>query len=786
MNQYQQEYVNRKKRILELIKNTIQYMKEIEKAESASEEEKKEAAGHAEALSELKKNVENQLFSIVLIGEFSAGKSSFLNAMMRQKILPTWSGETTATVNFLRDKDRAPNGEAGIVYYQDGTTKTLQNLDSETLEKYVSTRGEEGTGDGTKLVERVDLFLDNKFLKDGVMLVDSPGLNGVTKGLAAITEKQMEQSHASIFMFSADHSGSRSDFQYLNELKEKCPRIFILFNKIDKIDPSENETPEDMVQDLKDKYHEFYPDEELPEIYPISAQLALCARDPEYPDMKSGETPESLEKESRFGIFEDRLWRYLTQGERTKDQMLQPVKKIAKQLTSERTANDNLIEMLKKTTGPVEINEKKEKLEDAIHELEGKKYDQAKTLNSSIHKSMDDLKYQLTDRLNKMGKGLIDGADDYESPDDVYAYAKELPDQLKRKMSGLVIEFDDILRDKMIEIAEAYCTDQLAEAYSSLKQIPGLAFQMEVPDISISEAIICKNYEKMNQEIDALENEYKCLCEKKEETELMSAKARKIEQQIEDLNDEIKQKRRELSNYDINFIPRDVQTTLETRTVLRDRRGSLGKIAQWLLGKKEDNETVTVKDSTAHDEDVRTKEEKIKEMKAGINEDENKRNAIIGTDYTDSDTLSVRVGQIDRKLRWYEESLQKYRDDANKQLQKEAEKANKKLRRGIEEYVEDTIRIGGKAIKDCLEDQKVNYESAVYTLATATIQNELEEKRNRLNNLIKAMEASDKERFQKLQWAEGRRDKLINLLSEAAAIHSELDLIKPDTIENKK
>ena len=59
------------------------------------------------------------MFSIVTVGEFSAGKSTFLNALMHKAVLPSFSTETTATVNFLRHKDMAEPGQAGVVYYRE-------------------------------------------------------------------------------------------------------------------------------------------------------------------------------------------------------------------------------------------------------------------------------------------------------------------------------------------------------------------------------------------------------------------------------------------------------------------------------------------------------------------------------------------------------------------------------------------------------------------------------------------------------------------------------------------
>lgn len=113
----------------------------------------------AEPLQRLQNNVREGLFSIVLVGEFSAGKSTFLNALMRKRILPSFTSETTATVNFLRHVNQAPGeGIYGRVYYQDGSTEDIYDLSLPALEKVVSTRGDKGERKIATTVEHVDLF----------------------------------------------------------------------------------------------------------------------------------------------------------------------------------------------------------------------------------------------------------------------------------------------------------------------------------------------------------------------------------------------------------------------------------------------------------------------------------------------------------------------------------------------------------------------------------------------------------------------------------------------------
>ena len=106
------EHNERKGEILSLLDKTIEFYEKEEGMEK-----------NKNVFEKLKQDLENGEFSIVVGGEFSAGKSTLLNALMKKRILPSFTNETTATVNFLRHKEKSRAGEAGTVYYKDGTTK---------------------------------------------------------------------------------------------------------------------------------------------------------------------------------------------------------------------------------------------------------------------------------------------------------------------------------------------------------------------------------------------------------------------------------------------------------------------------------------------------------------------------------------------------------------------------------------------------------------------------------------------------------------------------------------
>ena len=74
MQNYIEQHKQRKERVLEFLNQSIQCMQNMNNTEK-----------EINNLEEFKQIVENDLFSIVVVGEFSSGKSTFLNALMHKK-----------------------------------------------------------------------------------------------------------------------------------------------------------------------------------------------------------------------------------------------------------------------------------------------------------------------------------------------------------------------------------------------------------------------------------------------------------------------------------------------------------------------------------------------------------------------------------------------------------------------------------------------------------------------------------------------------------------------------
>lgn len=289
-----------------------------------------------EGFDHLKESTVNEEFIVVVVGEFSAGKSTFLNALMGNWYLPSATKETTATVNFLKHISRSEDNNNVHIHYVDDTIESVQidNLTVDSLKKYVSTDGD----NVAKKIKKVDIYLESKFLEDNVTLVDSPGLNGVLEGHKDITMDQIEKSHACIFMFDANQPGKQTDFDFLKKIKDKTDNLFFLINKIDQINEEEGETVASVSDKVKESYSgQFTEEKSIPKIYGISAFKALVGRNKKPISFygrkdRTEEEKMVLVRESLIEEFEDRLYKYLSTGEKTRDLLLEPIERIDKTL----------------------------------------------------------------------------------------------------------------------------------------------------------------------------------------------------------------------------------------------------------------------------------------------------------------------------------------------------------------------------------------------------------------------------------------------------------------------
>lgn len=273
-----------------------------------------------EILKDKQKSWEEHRFEIVVIGEFSTGKSTFINALLQKAILPSKVTPTTATINFIRHLEEGPGYEVAVVNYMDGRAEEVSFAHLDDYVTEMSQQIEVATE-----VRHVDLFIDSPYLEDGVVIVDTPGLQALHAEHEKITKQQIKRSHASIFLSNMEQMGKQTEFELLRDVRNSIERIFFIGNRLDGIPHNEvDEVMDSFEHHLRHNEYCKLPEGPIP-LFPVSALQALKARDKSVQTKHWNEfSSEQLLEMSRFEDFENRLEEYLFGGDKAKDTLQVP------------------------------------------------------------------------------------------------------------------------------------------------------------------------------------------------------------------------------------------------------------------------------------------------------------------------------------------------------------------------------------------------------------------------------------------------------------------------------
>ena len=197
----------------------------------------------------------DELFLLVVVGEFNSGKSAFINALLGERLLPEGVTPTTAQICLVR---------------------------------YGEVPGQEECEDGA-----LALTYPADFLRE-INLVDTPGTNAIIRRHEQLTEEFIPRSDLVIFVTSSDRPFAESERAFMERIRKWGKKIVILLNKIDLLQEPEIEQVIQFIGHNALGLLGF-----MPEVLPISARLALRAKQAETPGERS-----ALWAASRFEAVE--------------------------------------------------------------------------------------------------------------------------------------------------------------------------------------------------------------------------------------------------------------------------------------------------------------------------------------------------------------------------------------------------------------------------------------------------------------------------------------------------
>ncbi len=166
---------------------------------------------------------QDSLIDVAILGQFKAGKSSFINSLIGQAILPVGVIPVTTVITRLKYGDRA---RAVVVHFDGAVTE----VDIAGVDEFIS---EAKNPANKKNVEVVDIELPSLESYPGLRLVDTPGLGSIFKYNTDISEEWLPRVGAAIVAISSDRPLSENDLALIRQLMEFTPRVIVLLTKVD-------------------------------------------------------------------------------------------------------------------------------------------------------------------------------------------------------------------------------------------------------------------------------------------------------------------------------------------------------------------------------------------------------------------------------------------------------------------------------------------------------------------------------------------------------------------------
>jgi small GTP-binding protein len=213
-----------------------------------------------ELLNEQNRKLKKSHFNLSVLGQFKRGKSTLINALLGEDILPTGVLPLTAIITSLHYSE---NKRAEVIF-NNGETKTINYKD---IYQYVT---EKENPQNCKEIKEVDIYYPSPLLKKGVILVDTPGIGSIYKNNTEITENYLHRADAVIFVLAVDPPMTEKEMDFLDEVKTIANKVIFVLNKIDIV--SENDLKQ--IIDFSKKAIEDRLDIKKSELefYPISAE----------------------------------------------------------------------------------------------------------------------------------------------------------------------------------------------------------------------------------------------------------------------------------------------------------------------------------------------------------------------------------------------------------------------------------------------------------------------------------------------------------------------------------
>lgn len=177
-------------------------------------------------------DMNHEIFDVVVCGEVKKGKSSFINAIIGDNILPVDTKVATSQAFRIINSEK----QAFYLVFTDGSK---QEVKREELDNYGSQAKIDKDGEPIifgKIVDYMEVHTPIPFLPKSVVLVDTPGLGAIYANHAVVTKRHLAKASAVIFIMDPSNPLTDAEISFLNEITDITANVLLVMTKQDNYD----------------------------------------------------------------------------------------------------------------------------------------------------------------------------------------------------------------------------------------------------------------------------------------------------------------------------------------------------------------------------------------------------------------------------------------------------------------------------------------------------------------------------------------------------------------------
>jgi small GTP-binding protein len=202
-------------------------------------------------------------FNLVVVGRFSRGKTSLMNAMLETERLPTGIVPLTSVITTVS----YGSSERALIEHEGWALP--QEIPLDALPDYVTQQGNPGN---RRRVAMARVELPAELLRRGFHFVDTPGLGSSILENTRTTRRFLPEADAFVLVTSYDSPMSEEELRVIEGVAASASRIFLVVNKHDTVSLADRDR---VLSHVRDQARQVFGD--LPRIFSVSAREAIEA-----------------------------------------------------------------------------------------------------------------------------------------------------------------------------------------------------------------------------------------------------------------------------------------------------------------------------------------------------------------------------------------------------------------------------------------------------------------------------------------------------------------------------